>query len=116
MKKILIITIITSLIYCIYIIAGFLFLEDFSEYVFLTAVIYFGIIVLNFICLHWKDNFIAEFLIEKKLNFIFIVFAIIYFSTFVITLFKSDGMDRAMYCTIWISIINVCICNYLYLK
>ena len=65
-------------IYGIYIFLGLCFCEDFSEYVIIGSFIYFGILILNFYFIHWKDSFIADFIIEKKLNFLFIVFKISY--------------------------------------
>ena len=73
MKKKISVAIVTCFIfiYGVYIFLGLCFCEDFSEYAIIGSFIYFGILILNFYCLHWKNNFIAEFIIEKKLNFLF---------------------------------------------
>lgn len=113
-KKIAIIGIMTIL-YGIFISFGFIFLDDFSDYAFIASLIYFGILILNFYCLRWKNNLIAEFIIEKKLNPMFLGLTIIYLVAFIVSFFYADGLDRIMFCTIWISIINICLCNYIYL-
>lgn len=103
-------------IYGIYIFLGLCFCENFSEYAIIGSFIYFGILILNFYFIHWKDSFIADFIIEKKLNFLFIVLAIIYLVILLVSFFSSDGLDKIMLGTIWISVINVCVSNYLYLR
>ncbi|WP_288985719.1 hypothetical protein [uncultured Treponema sp.] len=118
MKKKISVAIVTCFIfiYGVYIFLGLCFCEDFSEYAIIGSFIYFGILILNFYCLHWKNNFIAEFIIEKKLNFLFIVLTIIYLAVLAVSFFKSDGLDKIMLSTIWISLINVCLSDYLYLR
>lgn len=118
MKKKISVAIVTCFIfiYGVYIFLGLCFCEDFSEYAIIGSFIYFGILILNFYCLHWKNNFIAEFIIEKKLNFLFIVLAIIYLAVLAVSFFKSDGLDKIMLSTIWISLINVCLSDYLYFR
>lgn len=106
----------TSLIYVIFVILGIFFFDNFSEHVFIVSGIFFFILVLNFYCLSWKDNFISEFIVERKLYFLFIILALIYIAVFCIYFFRTDGLNRIMYCTIWSSIVNVCICNFIYLR
>lgn len=115
MKKIAML-ISTSLIYVIFVILGSFFFDNFSEHVFIVSAIFFFILVLNFYCLSWKDNFISEFIVERKLYFLFIILALIYIAVFCIYFFRADGLNRIMYCTIWSSIVNVCICNFIYLR
>ena len=116
MKRKISVAIVTCLIYGVFIFLGLCFCEDFSDYVIIDSFIYFSILILNFYCLHWKDSFISEFIIEKKLNFLFIVLAIIYLAVFIVSFFESDGLDKIMLSTIWISLINVCLSDYLYLR
>ena len=45
----------------------------FSEYIFIISAIFFCTLALNFYSLHWKSrNFISEFIVERKLAFLFI--------------------------------------------
>ncbi len=116
MKKMMPVLIVGFVIYLLYIFTGLCFYEDFSEYAIIGSFMYFGILFLNNYCLHWKDNFIAEFIIEKNLNYIFIVLAIFYFIVLIVSFFKSEGLNKIMLGTIWTSIINTCLTNYLYLR
>lgn len=116
MKAKIAILISTSLIYGIFILVGIFFFDGFSEYIFITSAIFFCILVLNFYCLHWKDNFISEFIVERNLNFLFIIFAFIYITVLCLSFFRAEGIDRIMFCAIWSSIVNVCICDFIYLK
>lgn len=116
MKSKILVLIITCLFFVIHVVLGFSFYEYFSEYFIFSMLIYFGILIFNFFCLHWKDNLIANFIIEKNINYIFIFLAIIYLAVFIVTFIKFDGLNKLMYCTVWISLINVCLSDYLYLK
>lgn len=116
MKRNILIAVITSVIYAIFIACGFILVDDFFEYFPISSIIYISILILNFYCLKWRNNFLADFIIEKKLNFLFIVFAIFYLVVLILSFLKTDGLDRIMYCSIWISLINVCLCNLVYLK
>ena len=93
MKKI-IFAVITSIVYVILISFGFIFFDDFSEHFPICSIIYFGIDIFNFFCLKWKDGFIADFIVEKNLNFLFIFLSFIYLAVLVISFLKADGVDR----------------------
>ena len=116
MKKKISVAVVTCILFGVYLFLGLYFCACFSEYLILGSVIYFGTLILNFFLIHWKDSFIAEFIIEKKLNFLFIVLAIIYLAVLIVSFFKSDGLDKIMLSTIWITLINVCLSDYLYLR
>lgn len=116
MKKSISIFVNTILIFGIFFFLAFFNFEDFSEYAVVSSAIFFGILILNFYCLNWKEKLISDFIIEKKLNFLFIVFAVFYSVAFCVSFFRTYGLDRIMFCTIWSAIVNVCICNFIYLK
>ncbi|MGN0728151.1 hypothetical protein [Treponema sp.] len=116
MKTKIKILITTSLIYGIFLILGIFALDGFLEYVFITSAVFFCILAVNFYCLHWKDDFLSKFIVERKLTFLFIILALIYIAVFCISFFLADGLDKIMFCAIWSSVINVCICDYIYLR
>lgn len=118
-KKKTVIASIIGLVYFIFIVCGFFFLDDadeFSENVFGLSFIYFGIAVFNFYCLKRNDNFIAEFIINHNLAFLLLPLSIIYSVVLVLSFVKGEGFDRLMFCTVWISVVNACLCSYAYLK
>ena len=116
MKKKISVAIIAAIIYATFLVCGFIFFDEFSECAFMVSFIYFGVLILNFYCLTWNNNFLADFIIDHNLSFLLIVLAIIYSATLVISFTKEDGFDRLMYCTAWISVISTCLCSYAYLK
>ena len=86
-----------------------------SEYVIISTAIFFSILCFNIFCMNWRNKFISKFIVEKKLTFLFIILAFINVITFLVYFFKTDGLHRINYCTILSSLINVCICNFIYL-
>lgn len=106
----------TSLIYIIFIFWGFSFLDDFLEHIIISTVIFFTVLCINFYCMNCKEKFLSKFIVEKKLTFLFILLALINLILFLVYFFRTDGLHRIMYCTILSSYINVCVCNFIYLK
>ena len=114
-SKIISMLITTIFIYISFILFGFSFLDDFSEYVIISTAIFISILCFNIFCMNWRNKFISKFIVEKKLTFLFIILTLINVITFLVYFFKTDGLHRINYCTILSSLINVCICNFIYL-
>ena len=106
----------TMLMYIISMFIGYSSIDDFSEDIFVTSFIFFFVLCLNFFCLNWRDKFISNFIIEKKLAFLFLVLAFINGTALLLYFFYTDGIDRLMYCTVGSAIVNNCICNFIYLR
>ena len=115
-QKGIFITILACIIYTLQIIFGFIIFFDFSEYVIINTFIYFGILLMSFYTLTWKGCFIADFIKEKKLNILFAVLALIYFIAVIVIIFKSNGIDKMMLYTIFISVFNATICSFMFLS
>lgn len=111
-----VIIIISCFLYFVLLFYGFVFTYDFFEYLFIVTSIYWGILCFSFYCLKWKQNFLIDFIIEKKIEFIFIGLLALYIICLFFTFFMCQGLDKNMLSTIFISQINVSICSFLYIR
>ena len=114
-NKSLIIALFSGIIFVLQIICGFVFIFDFSEYLFLNIFIFVLIQILSVSFFKWKNNIFLDFIKEKKLQSVFVLMALIYFIIIIVTILKADGIDKAMLYTLFVSIFNASVCNYFFL-
>lgn len=114
--KITIITILSVLLYVLGLTIGINYFVDFDEYITVYTAIFFSSLGMNFFTLKWRDNLIMNFIKNRDLTFLFILLSILYLVLLIVCFIKLSDVNQIMMCSICLSVFNLCIINYIYLK
>ena len=118
MKKKTLVASIAGLLYVIFVVCGYFFLndDDFSENVLFFSFIYCFAWIAFFYGAKWQITLIEKFMNVNNLNFLLIICVILNFVGVVSSFIIGEGTEKLMYYTAYMSAMNACICLYVYLE